>query len=70
MQQVKADAKRFRAISEIEQTVCSNKWIVQVLGIKSEPYHAYFSSPPAGLPDQLFDTRLEALRNAVDQARK
>lgn len=67
-QEIIRDAERFRAIANLERTVATNKWMVQVIGTKNDIHSAYFDKPSAGQPEVMYPSRLDALRACVDSA--
>lgn len=67
-QEIIRDAERFRAIANLERTVATNKWMIQVIGTKNDIHWAYFDKPSAGQPEIMYSSRLEALRACVDSA--
>lgn len=64
------DAERFVSIAEYERVVAGGNWLIQVIDAKGGYYNSYFKEPPAGMPDIVYPTRLEALRASVDKAIK
>ena len=62
---LRSDAARFNALVGVDH-VAVNKWLVQVV-TKNSYQSAYFTSPPSGTPEVLHQTKLDALRFAIDQ---
>ena len=63
-----ADAARFNALLGVDH-IAVNKWLVQVMS--KDSYHsAYYAQPSGGIPQVVHETKLEALRFAIDQHTK
>jgi hypothetical protein len=68
-QQLLADKKRIEFMAVTERVTTTNKWVIQVLGIKGKNYSEYFRIPSKNyIPETWVSDRLTALRKVLDAA--
>lgn len=63
------DTERLKFIAEAERATTNSKWLAQVVADKGVTHTAYFAAPPTGTPAVIHESKLEALRAAIDSAR-
>jgi len=63
-----SDSDLLKTIAECERVTCTSKWLIQVIDKKGKFHSAYFAKPPHGIPEIMYETRLDALRAALTSA--